>query len=78
MGLMGSLPFFFYQKHWKLCGEKNFQMVSNAFLVGKISNELNHTLIVLIPKNQRPKHMHLFQPFSLCSTVYKVLQKYCF
>ena len=31
-----------------------------AFLDGKISDGLNHTLITLVPKVQGPKHMHLF------------------
>jgi hypothetical protein len=37
--------------------------------------ELNHSFIVLIPKNENPSNFNHFRPISLCNTMYKVISK---
>ncbi|XP_062007342.1 uncharacterized protein LOC133724594 [Rosa rugosa] len=43
--------------------------------MNEIPDGLNDTLITLVPKTESPKHMHLFRPISLCSTLYKIISK---
>lgn len=36
---------------------------------------MNDTLIVLIPKNEKPKNIRQFRPISLCIVAYKTITK---
>ncbi|KAK3230807.1 hypothetical protein Dsin_002688 [Dipteronia sinensis] len=74
LGLDG-LPAIFYQKYWSFVGEK-----VTAACLGVLNNrlgleEVNETLIVMIPKIKRAECMSDFRPISLCNAVYKVVAK---
>ena len=49
--------------------------IRNVFLCRKISNYLNSTNIVLIPKVQSPESISSYRPISLCNSVYKIITK---
>jgi len=44
-------------------------------IIVKISNNLNSTFLVLIPKSDHPSSYNDFRPISLCNLVYKIIAK---
>lgn len=70
-----GLPTFFYKKYWNLVGEE-ISAVVLKFLNGvSMPEELNHTLVVLIPKVRKPVDMKDLRPISLCNVSYKLISK---
>lgn len=61
-------PYFFH-KYWNSLG------VRCMILSVKVSLRVNSTLIVLIPKNERPESSKHFWPITLCNVVYKIITK---
>ncbi|KAK3231084.1 hypothetical protein Dsin_002965 [Dipteronia sinensis] len=70
-----GFPAIFFQKYWNTCKNELINLVSDCFRKGCMSNELNHTLISLIPKVPNPTNMAQFRPISLCNTTYKAVSK---
>lgn len=50
-------------------------MVQKFFETGFLLKELNHTNIVLIPKQDNPSLITYFRPISLCNVAYKIISK---
>lgn len=50
-------------------------LVTTCFSEGSVLDNLNSTLITLVPKIESPESMVHFRPISLCSTLYKVISK---
>ncbi|KAL4280079.1 hypothetical protein GQ457_03G012010 [Hibiscus cannabinus] len=70
-----GLPSSFYRKFWSICGPEFIKFCLDL-LEGKCSwYEINKTVIVLIPKLEKPSHMKQFRPISLCTVVYKTCAK---
>uniref|UniRef100_A0A803NVA0 CCHC-type domain-containing protein n=1 Tax=Cannabis sativa TaxID=3483 RepID=A0A803NVA0_CANSA len=65
----------FYQKHWSIVGADVVQFVRDFFVIGKFSDSINDTHIVLIPKKKNPSHMSDMRPISLCNVLYKIASK---
>ncbi|KAA3466982.1 reverse transcriptase [Gossypium australe] len=65
----------FFQSQWDLVGGTICEWVQGIFAGNKIEEELNNTLLVLIPKKDRPKDFSQFRPISLCSVMYKLVIK---
>ena len=65
----------FFQKFWPTVGSSVIEEVRKIFEDRKVSEALNRTLIVLIPKIQGPETLGNYGPISLCNTVYKVVTK---
>lgn len=42
---------------------------------GALLSDLNHTIVVLIPKIISPTMVSDFQPLSLCNVIYRVIAK---
>lgn len=49
--------------------------VKRIFRTKKIPQNLNKTLIALIPKQSGPETISHFWPISLCNTIYKIVTK---
>lgn len=70
-----GFPALFYQHHWNFLGEDICQAV-RGFLLGRpIPEGFCDSVIVLIPKTVRPKHLKNFRPISLCNVLYKIASK---
>lgn len=67
----------FYQHYWSIVGDSITTEVRNFFNTCLMSQSINHTNIVLIPKkeNERPELMKDFRPVSLCNMAYKIISK---
>ncbi|KAA3485757.1 reverse transcriptase [Gossypium australe] len=65
----------FFQSQWDLVGGAVCEWVQGIFAGKKIDEELNNTLIVLIPKKSHPEDFSQFRPISLCSVLYKLVMK---
>ena len=56
-------------------GDSIKEEIRNVFLCRKISDYLNSTNIVLVPKVQSPESISSYRPISLCNLVYKIITK---
>ena len=65
----------FYKLHWEKLNELIVTSMQQTFESGKIINEINHSVISLIPKVKTPKDMSDYRPISCCNTIYKILSK---
>ncbi|KAH1083255.1 hypothetical protein J1N35_023016 [Gossypium stocksii] len=65
----------FFQSQWDALGRDVCHWVKEVFSGKPIDQELNNTLIILIPKNNNPENFSHFQPISLCSVLYKLIMK---
>ena len=65
----------FFQRFWLIVGDLVKEEIRNVFLCRKISNYLNSTNIVLIPKVQSPESISSYRSISLCNSVYKIITK---
>lgn len=70
----GMCPLFF-QTYWHIVGPAVTSLVLSVLRSATISESLNKTFIVLIPKRKDPEHMTDFRPISLCNVVYKLISK---
>ncbi|KAL8168151.1 hypothetical protein V2J09_009650 [Rumex salicifolius] len=56
--------------------ESVFASTRNFFMMAKLPEGLNETLIVLIPKTAKPETLTQFRPISLCNVLYKTITKF--
>jgi hypothetical protein len=65
----------FFQRFWMIVGPSIKTTVKNIFSNGIMPQDLNQTLIALIPKKKGPETLSHYRPISLCNTVYKIITK---
>lgn len=65
----------FYQECWDTVGSSLIKLVQQAFISGNFNAHLSPTLLVLIPKVEKPEYTKQFRPISLCTVAYKVITK---
>lgn len=63
----------FYQKYWNIMGGDVKSVVLHALQMGMFLHSLNHTHIVVIPKNKNPEMVIDFHPISLCNMLNKIV-----
>jgi hypothetical protein len=65
----------FFQRHWQLIGDDVCKAVLAFLNGGEMSDIVNDTVLVLIPKVQHPQELTQFRPIALCNVLYKVCSK---
>ena len=65
----------FFQRFWLIVGESVKKEIKNIFENEKVPDYLNHTFIILLPKQLGPETVGHFISVSLCNTVYKMVSK---
>ncbi|XP_057453964.1 uncharacterized protein LOC130745626 [Lotus japonicus] len=70
-----DFPALFYKKIWGVIGD-DVARFCLQILQGQASlGNINHTLLVLIPKIKKAEHATQFRPISLCNVIFKIVTK---
>lgn len=70
-----GFPACFFQKNWSLVKKKISEFFNQVWHNPSLIQTVNNTLLVLIPKINKPKFITQFRPIPLCNVVYKILTK---
>lgn len=70
-----GFPVVFYQKNWGVLGSSVCHLLNEFWRNPERIEEVNDTLVVLIPKVEQPETVSQFRPISLCNVLYKGLAK---
>lgn len=73
-GLDGFQPVF-YQRCWETVGGSVVRFSTQFFEIGKLPEDTNDALVVLIPKVTKPESITQFCPISLCNVLFKIITK---
>ncbi|KAA3464882.1 LINE-1 reverse transcriptase isogeny [Gossypium australe] len=65
----------FFQSQWDIIGNDICNWVKGVFAGQMIDQDLNNTLVILIPKKECLEDFSQFRPISLCSVLYKLVIK---
>lgn len=65
----------FYQRCWETVGASVVRFVRLFFETGKLPENTNDALVVLIPKVMKPESITQFRPISLCNVLFKIITK---
>lgn len=70
-----GLPAVFFQNYWPVIGDKLTATSLRILNDGGDLGDINHTLIVFVPKIKEPSHISEFWPISLCFVCCKIISK---
>ncbi|XP_021995747.1 uncharacterized protein LOC110892919 [Helianthus annuus] len=65
----------FFKRSWDIVGTDVTNAVMDFFISGRLLQEINHTLIVLLPKMTTPTTVKDFRPIACCNVIYKCISK---
>lgn len=65
----------FFKAAWSIIGNDVIRATKEFFVIGNLLKELNHTVIVLIPKVKSPTQVNDYRPISLCNVLFKCITK---
>ncbi|KAJ9536684.1 hypothetical protein OSB04_un000157 [Centaurea solstitialis] len=65
----------FFKAAWNVVGNDVQIAIHNFFYTGRLTKELNHTLLCFIPKVPNASRVSDFRPISCCTVLYKVISK---
>lgn len=68
-------PTIFFHQNWDVVKRSVCDTVYNAFNKTLDFSTINNTLLVLIPKVEKPEFISQFRPISLCNVIYKCITK---
>lgn len=66
----------FYQKFWGVVGADVVSYIQQWWNGQVTLEDINHTVVALIPKIYEPKYIAEFRPISLCNVLYKIISKF--
>ena len=66
---------YFFKKPWNITSADVCATVREFFRSGCILKQINHAVIVLVPKALNTSRVGDFRPISYCNTVYKIISK---
>lgn len=70
-----GMPPIFFQSFWSMIGDEVSYAILDCINNFHIPYDLNHTLVMLIPKVKCPELISEFRPVSLCNVIYKLVSK---
>ncbi|XP_061339878.1 uncharacterized protein LOC133286473 [Gastrolobium bilobum] len=73
-GLFG-FPALFFQRNWEILKDQVLTSMRGYLDKPQLIQEINYTMLALIPKIERPCLMKQFRPIALCNSIYKGLSK---
>lgn len=73
-GFDGLNPAFF-QVYWKVVEHDVVTFCREFFETGQLQEEVNRTLVCLLPKVRKPQQMSELRPISLCNVLFRILSK---
>lgn len=65
----------FFKDAWEVIVEDLCEAVQDFFCTGKLLQQVNTTVLTLIPKIDQPQTMMDFRPIACCSVIYKCVSK---
>ncbi|GAV92089.1 RVT_1 domain-containing protein, partial [Cephalotus follicularis] len=65
----------FFVKAWPIIGEDCIEAVMEFFVTCSLPQDVNNTILALIPKGSNPARYADFRPISCCNYLYKVIAK---
>ncbi|XP_021979830.1 uncharacterized protein LOC110875946 [Helianthus annuus] len=65
----------FFKNSWDIVGDEVTKAVLDFFDNGKMLQQINHTIIALVPKNPSPNSVTDYRPISCCNVIYKCISK---
>ncbi|GJW24413.1 RNA-directed DNA polymerase, eukaryota, reverse transcriptase zinc-binding domain protein, partial [Tanacetum coccineum] len=65
----------FFKDAWSVVGIDVCKAVKDFFVNGKLLNEVNATVIALVPKIATPSKVSDYRPIACCNVVYKIISK---
>jgi hypothetical protein len=68
-------PTLFFQHCWDTIANSLFRYVNQVWVNPSLISVINNTLLVMIPKIDKPEFVSQFRPIYLCNVVYKIISK---
>ncbi|KAI3808225.1 hypothetical protein L1987_24173 [Smallanthus sonchifolius] len=65
----------FFKKSWDIVGEEVTTAILQFFDNGKLLQQVNHTIIALVPKVPTPNSVLDYRPISCCNVIFKCISK---
>ncbi|KAL0401366.1 UNVERIFIED_CONTAM: hypothetical protein Slati_4166500 [Sesamum latifolium] len=65
----------FFKVAWSVIGKEVIIAILEFFSKGRLLNQVNATLLTLIPKVQMPKVVANYRPIACCNVLYKIITK---
>ncbi|KAK9988623.1 hypothetical protein SO802_028862 [Lithocarpus litseifolius] len=65
----------FFKCYWNIIGGAVIKSITFFFQRGYMLKEINHSFIVLIPKESNAATVSQYKPISLCNVLYKIISK---
>ncbi|VFQ84372.1 unnamed protein product [Cuscuta campestris] len=65
----------FFKNQWSLVGQDVYEAVAEFFISWKLLKQINHAMIVLIPKTVHNPSVKDFRPIACLNVLYKIITK---